>query len=155
MLRSGRCWGWQQVSVRLVTRYWAPPLLHPLSQASSIPQTFLEGLLPRDQWEFSDDFPIPRLLPEHPTFSPKFWLLLSCLIGLSLSAPFENIYVGLWGFNSSLTCIAIGGMFMALTWQTHLLALACGEYPVHLGHGCLWLWDQHQGQTVRKDCVRN
>lgn len=26
---------------------------------------------------------------------------------------------------------------MALTWQTHLLALACGEYPVHLGGGVL------------------
>lgn len=26
---------------------------------------------------------------------------------------------------------------MALTWQTHLLALACGEYPVHLGEQLL------------------
>uniref|UniRef100_A0A8C3YKJ9 Urea transporter n=1 Tax=Catagonus wagneri TaxID=51154 RepID=A0A8C3YKJ9_9CETA len=55
----------------------------------------------------------------------------------ALSAPFEDIYVGLWGYNSSLACIAIGGMFLALTWQTHLLALACGEYPVHLGEQSL------------------
>ncbi|XP_059563186.1 urea transporter 1 isoform X2 [Myotis daubentonii] len=53
--------------------------------------------------------------------------------GLSLSAPFENIYFGLWGFNSSLACIAIGGMFMALTWQTHLLALACALFTAYLG----------------------
>lgn len=26
---------------------------------------------------------------------------------------------------------------MALTWQTHLLALACGEYSAHLGGGVL------------------
>lgn len=42
-----------------------------LSQASSTFQTFLEGLLPREQWEFSDAFPTPSLLPEHPAFSPK------------------------------------------------------------------------------------
>lgn len=52
---------------------------------------------------------------------------------LSLSAPFETIYFGLWGFNSSLSCIAIGGMFMALTWQTHLLALACALFTAYLG----------------------
>lgn len=104
-----------------------------LSQASSTFQTFLEGLLPREQWEFSDAFPTPSLLPEHPALSPKLWPLLSSLTGLSLSAPFENIYAGLWGFNSSLACIAIGGMFMALTWQTHLLALACGEYSLNSG----------------------
>ncbi|XP_016789101.1 urea transporter 1 isoform X5 [Pan troglodytes] len=53
--------------------------------------------------------------------------LLGIAAGLSLSAPFEDIYFGLWGFNSSLACIAMGGMFMALTWQTHLLALGCGN----------------------------
>ncbi|XP_053427809.1 urea transporter 1 isoform X2 [Nycticebus coucang] len=51
--------------------------------------------------------------------------LLGIVAGLSLSAPFEDIYAGLWGFNSSLACIAMGGMFMALTWQAHLLALGC------------------------------
>ncbi|KAM6219976.1 urea transporter 1 isoform 3-T3 [Rhynchocyon petersi] len=59
--------------------------------------------------------------------------LLGIAAGLSLSAPFENIYFGLWGFNSSLACIAIGGMFMALTWQTHLLALACALFTAYLG----------------------
>ncbi|KAL2778071.1 urea transporter 1 isoform 2 [Daubentonia madagascariensis] len=59
--------------------------------------------------------------------------LLGIVAGLSLSAPFEDIYLGLWGFNSSLACIAIGGMFMALTWQTHLLALACALFTAYLG----------------------
>ncbi|XP_006747137.1 urea transporter 1-like [Leptonychotes weddellii] len=59
--------------------------------------------------------------------------LLGIAAGLSVSAPFENIYLGLWGFNSSLACIAIGGMFMALTWQTHILALACALFTAYLG----------------------
>lgn len=33
--------------------------------------------------------------------------------------------------------MAMGGMFMALTWQTHLLALTCGEYPAYLEGGLL------------------
>nr|XP_054174997.1 urea transporter 1 isoform X2 [Homo sapiens] len=61
--------------------------------------------------------------------------LLGIAAGLSLSAPFENIYFGLWGFNSSLACIAMGGMFMALTWQTHLLALGCALFTAYLGVG--------------------
>ncbi|XP_012657486.1 urea transporter 1 isoform X3 [Otolemur garnettii] len=59
--------------------------------------------------------------------------LMGIVAGLSLSAPFEDIYFGLWGFNSSLACIAIGGMFMALTWQTHLLALGCALFTAYLG----------------------
>uniref|UniRef100_A0A4W2H7J7 Urea transporter n=1 Tax=Bos indicus x Bos taurus TaxID=30522 RepID=A0A4W2H7J7_BOBOX len=59
--------------------------------------------------------------------------LLGIIAGLSLSAPFEDIYAGLWGFNSSLACIAIGGTFVALTWQTHLLALACALFTAYLG----------------------
>ncbi|XP_004380949.2 urea transporter 1 isoform X2 [Trichechus manatus latirostris] len=59
--------------------------------------------------------------------------LLGIAAGLSLSAPFENIYFGLWGFNSSLACIAIGGMFTALTWQTHFLAVACALFTAYLG----------------------
>lgn len=48
--------------------------------------------------------------------------------GLALAAPFGDIYFGLWGYNCVLACIAIGGMFYALTWQVHLLAITCGEY---------------------------
>ncbi|KAM5220917.1 urea transporter 1 isoform 6-T9 [Hipposideros larvatus] len=59
--------------------------------------------------------------------------LLGMVAALSISAPFKDIYLGLWGFNSSLACIAIGGMFMALTWQTHLLALACALFTAYLG----------------------
>ncbi|XP_029818023.1 urea transporter 1 [Manacus vitellinus] len=55
------------------------------------------------------------------------------LAGLSLATPFSQIYSGLWGYNSSLSCIAIGGMFYALTWQTHLLAIACALFSAYLG----------------------
>ncbi|XP_041426209.1 urea transporter 2 isoform X2 [Xenopus laevis] len=55
------------------------------------------------------------------------------LAGLSLSAPFENINFGLWGYNSVLACIAIGGMFYALTWQSHLLAVSCALFCAYLG----------------------
>ncbi|XP_031297849.1 urea transporter 1 isoform X1 [Camelus dromedarius] len=58
---------------------------------------------------------------------------LGLAAGLSLSAPFEDIYTGLWGFNSSLACIAIGGMFLVLTWQAFLLALACALFTAYLG----------------------
>ncbi|KAJ8396580.1 hypothetical protein AAFF_G00016460 [Aldrovandia affinis] len=53
--------------------------------------------------------------------------------GLALAAPFENIYFGLWGYNCVLACIAIGGMFYALTWQVHLLAIACAFFCAYLG----------------------
>ncbi|KAF2986344.1 hypothetical protein EK904_005053 [Melospiza melodia maxima] len=55
------------------------------------------------------------------------------LAGLSLATPFSQIYSGLWGYNSSLSCAAIGGMFLALTWQTHLLAMACALFSAYLG----------------------
>ncbi|NXF81659.1 UT2 protein, partial [Sclerurus mexicanus] len=55
------------------------------------------------------------------------------LAGLSLATPFSQIYSGLWGYNSSLSCIAIGGMFYSLTWQTHLLAVACALFSAYLG----------------------
>ncbi|XP_053466212.1 urea transporter 2-like isoform X2 [Ictalurus furcatus] len=53
--------------------------------------------------------------------------------GLALAAPFENIYFGLWGYNCVLACIAIGGMFYALTWQVHLLSIACAFFCAYLG----------------------
>ncbi|KAM6289834.1 urea transporter 2-like [Aegotheles albertisi] len=55
------------------------------------------------------------------------------LAALSLATPFNTIYSGLWGYNSSLSCIAIGGMFYAFTWQTHLLAIACAFFSAYLG----------------------
>ncbi|NWW43665.1 UT2 protein, partial [Pedionomus torquatus] len=55
------------------------------------------------------------------------------LAALSLATPFSTIYSGLWGYNSSLSCIAIGGMFYAFTWQTHLLAVACALFSAYLG----------------------
>ncbi|XP_027889233.1 LOW QUALITY PROTEIN: urea transporter 2 [Xiphophorus couchianus] len=53
--------------------------------------------------------------------------------GLALSAPFEDIYFGLWGYNCVLACIAVGGMFYALTWQVHLLAITCAFFCAYLG----------------------
>uniref|UniRef100_A0A663NA37 Urea transporter n=1 Tax=Athene cunicularia TaxID=194338 RepID=A0A663NA37_ATHCN len=47
---------------------------------------------------------------------------------LSIASPFDSIYLGLHNYNCALACTAIGGMFYALTWQTHLLSLACGMY---------------------------
>ncbi|NXX67537.1 UT2 protein, partial [Spizella passerina] len=44
---------------------------------------------------------------------------------LSIASPFDSIYLGLHNYNCALACIAIGGMFYALTWQTHVLSLAC------------------------------
>uniref|UniRef100_G1LFE6 Urea transporter n=1 Tax=Ailuropoda melanoleuca TaxID=9646 RepID=G1LFE6_AILME len=54
--------------------------------------------------------------------------IVGMLAALTVATPFETIYMGLWSYNSVLSCIAIGGVFYALTWQTHLLALVCGGY---------------------------
>nr|AGA93882.1 urea transporter [Porichthys notatus] len=53
--------------------------------------------------------------------------------GLALAAPFGDIYFGLWGYNCVLACIAIGGMFYALNWQVHLLAITCAFFCAYLG----------------------
>lgn len=52
---------------------------------------------------------------------------------LSLATPFSDIYDGLWNYNSCLSCIAIGGMFYVLTWQTFLLAIACALFTAYAG----------------------
>ncbi|XP_071011362.1 urea transporter 2-like isoform X1 [Oncorhynchus clarkii lewisi] len=54
--------------------------------------------------------------------------IVGVVSGLVLAAPHEDIYSGLWGYNSCLSCIAIGGVFYALTWQSHLLAITCGRF---------------------------
>uniref|UniRef100_A0A3B5PV30 Urea transporter n=1 Tax=Xiphophorus maculatus TaxID=8083 RepID=A0A3B5PV30_XIPMA len=59
--------------------------------------------------------------------------------GLALAAPLEDVYAGLWGYNSALSCIAIGGVFYGLTWQTHILFLlleANHRQRVMLSHFC-------------------
>uniref|UniRef100_A0A8D2D4P1 Solute carrier family 14 member 2 n=1 Tax=Sciurus vulgaris TaxID=55149 RepID=A0A8D2D4P1_SCIVU len=58
---------------------------------------------------------------------------MGMLAALSIATPFEAIYFGLCGFNSTLACIAIGGMFYVITWQTHLLAIACALFAAYLG----------------------
>ncbi|XP_006920003.2 urea transporter 2 [Pteropus alecto] len=55
------------------------------------------------------------------------------LAALTIATPFDSIYFGLCGFNSALACIAIGGMFYVITWQTHLLAIACALFAAYLG----------------------
>ncbi|XP_042308133.1 urea transporter 1 isoform X2 [Sceloporus undulatus] len=52
---------------------------------------------------------------------------------LSLASPFSKIYAGLWNYNSCLSCIAIGGMFYVLTWQTFLLAVVCALFTAYAG----------------------
>ncbi|XP_039200470.1 urea transporter 1 isoform X2 [Crotalus tigris] len=52
---------------------------------------------------------------------------------LSLASPLNKMYAGLWNYNSCLSCIAIGGMFYALTWQTFVLAVTCAFFTAYVG----------------------
>ncbi|XP_067340801.1 urea transporter 2-like isoform X2 [Channa argus] len=52
--------------------------------------------------------------------------------GLALAAAHKDIYSGLWGYNSALSCIAIGGVFYVITWQTHLLAVMCALLSAYM-----------------------
>lgn len=54
------------------------------------------------------------------------------LAGLALAAPHGDLYSGLWGYNSVLSCIAVGGVFYILTWQTHLLALLSAFFSAYM-----------------------
>ncbi|XP_053267720.1 urea transporter 1-like [Pleuronectes platessa] len=54
------------------------------------------------------------------------------LTGLALAAPLRDIYSGLWGYNSALSCIAVGGVFYVITWQTHLLAVICALFSAYM-----------------------
>ncbi|KAM9633501.1 urea transporter 2 isoform 1-T1 [Trichechus inunguis] len=58
---------------------------------------------------------------------------MGMLAALTSATPFDSICFGLCGFNSTLACIAIGGMFYVITWQTHLLAIACALFAAYLG----------------------
>ncbi|XP_060701688.1 urea transporter 2-like [Hemiscyllium ocellatum] len=62
---------------------------------------------------------------------------LGILAGLSLGSPFQKIYDGLWSYNCVLSCVAVGGMFYALTWQTHLLAVMCAMFCAYLGEALM------------------
>lgn len=44
------------------------------------------------------------------------------LTGLALGADGYEVYHGLWGFNSFVTAVAIGGVFVALNWRSVILA---------------------------------
>ncbi|KAF3829843.1 hypothetical protein GH733_001794 [Mirounga leonina] len=59
--------------------------------------------------------------------------IVGMLAALTVATPFGRIYLGLWSYNCVLSCIAIGGMFYALTWQTHLLALFCALFCAYMG----------------------
>lgn len=61
--------------------------------------------------------------------TPDLTALPFCLAALSIASPFDSIYLGLHNYNCALACIAVGGMFYALTWQTHLLSLAVVSIP--------------------------
>ncbi|XP_069370006.1 urea transporter 2-like isoform X2 [Paralichthys olivaceus] len=54
------------------------------------------------------------------------------LTGLALAAPLWDIYSGLWGYNSALSCIAVGGVFYVITWQTHILAVICALFSAYM-----------------------
>ncbi|CAM5112745.1 unnamed protein product, partial [Eretmochelys imbricata] len=55
------------------------------------------------------------------------------LAALTIATPFDKVYFGLGSYNRVLASIAIGGMFYALTWQTHFLALACALFCAYAG----------------------
>ncbi|KAM5305827.1 urea transporter 2 isoform 2-T3 [Glossophaga mutica] len=59
--------------------------------------------------------------------------IMGVLAALTLATPLDSIYFGLCSFNSTLACIAIGGMFYVITWQTHLLAIFCALFAAYLG----------------------
>lgn len=89
-----------------------------------------------DPWHvFSNDAVQVVFVDSNLTFVPLdnefHWECLTpvwpCDAGLALAAPHEDIYSGLWGYNSALSCVAIGGVFYVITWQTHLLAVICGK----------------------------
>ncbi|XP_054842732.1 urea transporter 1 [Eublepharis macularius] len=58
---------------------------------------------------------------------------IGMLAALGSATPFDKIYSGLGNYNSCLSCIAIGGMFYALTWQTFSMALFCALFTVFVG----------------------
>uniref|UniRef100_UPI00358E19FD LOW QUALITY PROTEIN: urea transporter 2-like n=1 Tax=Myxine glutinosa TaxID=7769 RepID=UPI00358E19FD len=59
------------------------------------------------------------------------------LAGLSLGSPLKKIHKGIWGYNAVIGCAAIGGVFYALTWQTHLLSIACAFFCAYLGEAMM------------------
>uniref|UniRef100_A0A8C4E9P6 Urea transporter n=1 Tax=Dicentrarchus labrax TaxID=13489 RepID=A0A8C4E9P6_DICLA len=70
------------------------------------------------------------LLLSSPTIC--YHAMLGSAAGLALAAPHKDIYSGLWGYNSALSCIAVGGVFYVITWQTHLLALICAFFCAYM-----------------------
>jgi urea transporter len=66
------------------------------------------------------------------------------LIGLALGADGFDIYHGLWGFNSYITAIAIGGFFLVPTWRSIAYALAAAVAAALL-HGGLSIIFAHWG----------
>lgn len=47
------------------------------------------------------------------------------LVALSVGADGSAVYHGLWGYNSVLCAVAVGGVFYVLTWRSALVAVAC------------------------------
>lgn len=50
---------------------------------------------------------------------------IGTLTGLLLGADGYDIYHGMWGFNSFVSAVAVGGVFVVLTWRSAILAAAC------------------------------
>ncbi|KAM8899128.1 urea transporter 1 isoform 2-T4 [Spinachia spinachia] len=46
------------------------------------------------------------------------------MTGLSMAVRHESLYSGMSGFNGSLGCMAVGGLFFTFSWRTHLFAIA-------------------------------
>ena len=59
--------------------------------------------------------------------------VLGTATGLLMQAPLESVYLGLWGYNAVLGCMAIGGMFFYPTKSAFVLASLCAVMCAFVG----------------------
>uniref|UniRef100_A0A7N5KBC0 Urea transporter n=1 Tax=Ailuropoda melanoleuca TaxID=9646 RepID=A0A7N5KBC0_AILME len=113
--------------------FFPTTLVEPVSSVPNITWTEMEiwdPLLPSHTFSITSGVFLVALFISSPLIClhAAIGSIVGMLAALTVATPFETIYMGLWSYNSVLSCIAIGGVFYALTWQTHLLALVCGGY---------------------------
>lgn len=57
---------------------------------------------------------------------------IGTLAGLSMGVRHSSLYAGLSGFNGSLGCMAVGGLFFTFSWRTHLFAIASAFFSAYM-----------------------
>lgn len=58
--------------------------------------------------------------------------VVGLLVALAVGGDGLDAYHGLWGYNSMVTAVAIGGVFYVLSWRSALLAVACAVVAAFL-----------------------